>query len=470
MNEAPQPSSVLRRIIASQTSVAIAGALVLETLFALMARLGNLKVEVIETIALALAAGIVYFIALYVLEHSPKSRPALWIVVVGAVVFRLTLYSLTPSLSTDIRRYRWDGRVQKAGRNPYALAPNDPRLANLRDPGWATMPGPEIPSMYPPLSQLVFRLGARLLPGTIAFKLPFVLADLLVLALLAQSLRSYADGNFRLAVYAWNPLVIVEFAASGHNDSLAIAAMVAALAIIKKPPGETNLTPTKSVASAITLTAGALAKLFPVTLLPLALRLSEWPRKLRGWLSLAGAALVTAVCVWPYRSALRQFPEIFFRYQAMWQGNNPSLYAVLLWFSGHQEIAAGIGEGVVLGLAIWAAARKIEPLRAAFLIIGAILMLAPNTYSWYFTWIVPLLCFFPNPAWLLLSILQFLSYKVLIEYQINGIWHFDPYFQWLTYVPFYALLAGGALLNRPSPPTVEASDQRRAKRTARETV
>ena len=125
-----------------------------------MARLGDLKVDVIETIALALAAGMVYFIALYVLEHSPKSRPALWIVVAGAVLFRLTLYSLTPSLSTDIQRYRWDGRVQKAGWNPYALAPNDPRLAYLRDPGWVIMPGPEIPSMYPPLSQLVFRAGA----------------------------------------------------------------------------------------------------------------------------------------------------------------------------------------------------------------------------------------------------------------------------------------------------------------------
>ena len=121
---------------------------------------------------------------------------------------------------------------------------------------------------------------------------------------------------------------------------------------------------------------------------------------------------------------------------------------MLLWFTGHPEIAAGIGEGIVLGLAVWAAARKIDPLRAAFLMIGAILMFAPNGYSWYFTWIVPLLCFFPNPAWLLLTILQFLSYKVLIEYQINGIWHFDPFFQWLTYAPFYALLIGEALVKQ----------------------
>jgi alpha-1,6-mannosyltransferase len=447
-----------RRIFgaAAQTVVACGGALSLEALFALMARLGDLKIAVIETIALALAAGIVYFIALYALEHSAKTRPALWIIVAGAVLFRLTLYSLAPSLSTDIQRYRWEGRVQNAGWNPYTVAPNDPRLAYLRDPGWAVMPGPEIPAVYPPLSELIFRLDARYSPGIVAFKLPFVLADLLVLAMLAKWLRAYPDGNYRLAIYAWNPLVIVEFAASGHNDALAIAAMVAALAVIKKRPG----------ASTTALTAGSLAKLFPVTFLPLALRFSEWPRKPRGWMAVSGAAAIGVACIWPYRSAITQFSQLFVRYQATWQNYNPSLYAVLLWFSGHAEIAAGIGEGIVLGLAMWAAARKMDPLRAAFLIVGAILMFAPNTYSWYFTWIVPLLCFFPNPAWLLATILQFLSYKVLIKYQINGIWHFDPYFQWLTYAPFYALLAGGALVkNRRWPParsTSEANMETRA--------
>ena len=429
--------------LAPQTGAALGGALALEGLFALIARLGDLKIAVVETIALALAAGIIYFIALYALEHSAKTRLALWMIVAGGVIFRLTLYSLAPSLSTDIQRYRWEGRVQNAGWNPYTIAPNDPRLAYLRDQGWAVMPGPETPAVYPPLSELIFRLDARYLPGIVAFKLPFVLADLLVLAILAKWLQAYPDGNYRLAIYAWNPLVIVEFGASGHNDALAIAATVAALALIKKRPG----------ASTFTLTAGSLAKLFPITLLPLALRLSEWPRKLRGWIGFSGAAMVGVACIWPYRSAIAQFPPLFVRYQATWQNYNSSLYAVLLWFCGHAEIAAGIGEGIVLGLAIWAAARKIDPLRAAFLIVGAILMFAPNTYSWYFTWIVPLLCFFPNPAWLLATILQFLSYKVLIEYQINGIWHFDPSFQWLTYAPFYALLAGGALLKgwrRPS--------------------
>lgn len=90
-----------------------------------------------------------------------------------------------------------------------------------------------------------------------------------------------------------------------------------------------------------------------------------------------------------------------------------------------------------MGLALWAAARRLEPERAAFFIIGAILLLSPNAYPWYFTWIIPLLCFFPNPAWLLLTILQFLSYSVLIGYGILGTWHWSPLMIWLEYAPFY---------------------------------
>ena len=358
-------------------------------------------------------------------------------IVAGAVIFRLTLYSLAPSLSTDIQRYRWEGRVQNAGWNPYTIAPNDPRLAYLRDPGWAVMPSPEIPAVYPPLSELIFRLDARYFPGIVAFKLPFVLADLLVLAMLAKWLQAYPDGNYRLAIYAWNPLVIVEFAASGHNDALAIAAMIAALAMIKKTAGRIHHSLDRRIAGETLSHRAFASRAAPFGMAPKAAGLDRVQRRRARWPLRASG---------PIGPRSRSFSTLFVHYQATFQNYNPSLYAVLLWFSGHPEIAAGIGEGIVLGLAIWAAARKLDPLRAAFLIVGAILMFAPNTYSWYFTWIVPLLCFFPNPAWLLATILQFLSYKVLIEYQINGIWHFDPYFQWLAYAPFYALLVGEALL------------------------
>ena len=409
----------------------------LEAAFAAMARLGDLADHIPEFMALALGAGVLYFIALYGLEHTRENRAVLWLVLLGALAFRLTMFPYPPSLSTDIHRYRWDGQVQNAGWNPYAVAPTDPRLAPLRDPGWpaaagwAVMPAPEIPTMYPPLSELVFRATWRVLPGPVGFKLPFLLADLAVAAMLAGWIRSTGGRNYQIAIYAWNPLVVVEFASSGHNDALAIAGVVATLLIIRRLPAMSTLT----------LTAGALSKAFPVVLLPLALFRAGWPGRLRGWLAAAGCMTLAVSCAWPYRTGWREFLGMLKYYQMIWRNYHSSVYPVLLWVSGSHEVAAGIGEGVVLGLALWLALRRADPTRAAFLLIGAVLLFAPNGYSWYFTWIVPLLCFYPSAAWLLLTVLQFLSYKIFINYRTLGDWQFDPFFQWLCYAPFYVLLA-----------------------------
>ena len=232
--------SAPRRRPEPQIIIALVAIVSLEAVFAAMARLGDLSIHIPEFMALALGGGVLYFIALYALEHTRDNRAVLWLVLLGALAFRLTLFPQPPSLSTDLYRYRWDGHVQNAGWNPYAVAPTDPRLAPLRDPGWYVMPVPEIPTMYPPLAQLVFRATWRLLPDTagagstwstpiIGFKLPFLLADLAVAALLAGWIRSTGGRNYQVAIYAWNPLVVVEFASSGHNDALAIAGVVATL-------------------------------------------------------------------------------------------------------------------------------------------------------------------------------------------------------------------------------------------------
>ena len=435
---APKSSRLFGPLWSPQSIIALIAIAALEAVFVAMARLGDLSVHIPEFMALALGAGVLYFVALYALEHTPENRAVLWLLLLGALAFRLTLFPYPPSLSTDVHRYRWDGHVQNAGWNPYAVAPTDPRLAPLRDPGWAVMPAPEIPTMYPPLSELVFRATWRVLPGPVGFKLPFLLADLAVAAMLAGWIRSTGGRNYQIAIYAWNPLVVVEFASSGHNDALAIAGVVASLLIIRRLPAMSTLT----------LTAGALSKAFPAVLLPLALVRAGWPGKWRGWLVAVGCAALAAVCIWPFRHAGHEFLGMLKYYQLIWRNYNSSIYPVLLWATGSHELAAGIGEGVVLGLALWLAVRRADPTRAAFLLIGTVLLFAPNGYSWYFTWIVPLLCFYPSAAWLLLTVLQFLSYKIFINYRAVGDWHFDPFFQWLTYAPFYVLLGWEILRDR----------------------
>jgi len=422
--------------------VAAAALAALALLFELLRQLRDLKLYVVEAIAVGLAAGIVYLAALFALERTADRREAFWIILVGALLFRIQLFPLAPALSDDLLRYRWEGRVQQAGWNPYTVRPDDPRLAPLRDADYAAIPGRDIPGIYPPLTELLYRATYRLLSspsGTasiIWFKLPFVAADLLLVGVLAAWVRTTGDRNFLAAIYAWNPLVVVEFAAGGHNDAWAIAGVIFASLMITRGRGRV---------STLLLAAATLLKWFPALLFPLWARRMNWPRQAASWWNLLPAAALAAACAWPFRSAWPGILRTFAYYESRWQMNNASLYALLAWFSGSRDLAAGIGAGVVGGLALWAAARRMDGLRAAYILFGSLLMLSPNAFSWYFTWMVPLLVFFPNPAWLLLTVLQFLSYHVLIDYAASGAWHFRPEMLWLTYGPFYAWLLWQAI-------------------------
>jgi alpha-1,6-mannosyltransferase len=417
-----------------QITIACAGLVILEVLFAVLYHFQNLELHVIGTIIVGLAAGIAYFATLYGLERWPRnsraSRATTWIILGGALLFRLTLLPLAPTLSNDPYRYHWDGQVQLAGYNPYIVSPDTLAVGTRVTPTGHRLPAHDMPNIYPPLMELLFRFAARFLPGIIAFKLPFFLADVLAVLLLAACLRNSEHRDFRLAIYAWNPLVVVEFAGTGHSDSLAIAAVLAAVLIIR----------TRIGVSTLLLAAAALLKVFPVMLFPLWLRRAGWPRTWLSWRAGFASAGLAVACFWPYRAALGKIPATLAYFTAHWQNNNASLWMALSAFSGMPVWASGVGEGIVAGIALWAAARRLEPQRAAYLIFGAILLFTPNAYPWYFTWIIPFLCFFPNPAWLLLTILQFLSYQVLIGYAILHEWQWSPLMIALEYVPFYAWL------------------------------
>jgi hypothetical protein len=415
-----------------------AGAL-LEALYLRMHSLYYLKNHAIAFMALALGAGIVYLIALYGFDQTRASRASFILLIFCALVFRATLWPMQPTLSDDLQRYRWEGKVQANGFNPYAIAPRDSKLAYLRDHEYEIMPGRETPTIYPPATELVYRATWKLFPGPTAFKAPFAAADVLVLLLLAWMFRGEKDRAFRVAVYAWNPLVIVEFAGSGHNDVLALLGIVCGLALVKKRPALAS----SSIALA------AMAKVFPAVLLPVWIRRAGWPEKRSGWWAAGLAASSGALVLLPYWSAIGAFRANLAYYEATWKNYHASLYTVIDWLSGGgTRIPALAGAAAIWGLALWLAWKRAEPARAAYLLIGTSLAFWPNGYPWYFTWIVPLLCFFPNPAWLLLTVLQFLSYNVLIGYGILGQFKFDPVMQGLVYAPFYALLFSEWILRR----------------------
>ena len=67
-------------------------------------------------------------------------------------------------------------------------------------------------------------------------------------------------------------------------------------------------------------------------------------------------------------------------------------------------------------------------------------MLTPTVQPWYLVWIVPFLCLYPNPAWILLSGLVAVSYHVVIGFVLTESWEEETWVRFVQYVPFYGLL------------------------------
>ena len=63
-----------------------------------------------------------------------RSVPHAGLIVLGvALAARAALLPVAPSLSMDLHRYVWEGRVVVEGGDPYRQSPRDPGLAHLRD-------------------------------------------------------------------------------------------------------------------------------------------------------------------------------------------------------------------------------------------------------------------------------------------------------------------------------------------------
>jgi len=388
-------------------------ALLLESVFLVLRQFHPFDENLVESVATLLAAGVVYCVTAWLALRLTQSSPATTaVILLAALAFRLTLFALPPSLSPDLYRYQWDGQLQLAGQNPYLVAPEASQ--HLPGAGWT--------AGYGPLAELLFYLAARL-DGPTAFKLLSLLFDLGSLLVLLALLRAQKLPSERVLLYAWCPLVVVEFAASGHNDSMVVFALLLAnLAIIKA----------WRRVSIVALAAAVLVKWFPVLALPVFLRRTGW--RYLAWF--VAACMLSAL---PYFDAgWRLFAAVLLYVEKV--RNNASLFDLLAATSGSGAIATGIAAAVLAGLALRLAWRRAEPLRACYLLMAALLLLSPSIHPWYVTWLVPFLCFFPNPGFLLWTLTVFLGYHVLIDYTALGLWHFDPRLVWLEYLPVYALL------------------------------
>jgi len=404
-------------IVTTGLAALVAG---LTGIFSWVALQKDLDARMPEFIGLMLLAGIFYVIGVFWVARFQLGASALFIILASAVLFRLVLLSSPSTLSDDVYRYQWDGRVQRAHLNPYVVFPNEEGLEWLQNPEHPEPPGEETPTIYPPLSEFAYRL-IETVPG---YKRVSTILDLASAGLLMLLLAAVKQPLHRVLVYAWNPAVLISFAMSGHFDSLAIVTFLGALFFLV-----TN----RSALSVAALALSFLSKFFPVLLFPAFLK--------RARLAHLGlfAFLVVAFYL-PFSGAGLHLLDGARNYARDWV-NNASFFNVLRFVARSRIGAEVLAVFTLLAAMGYLAKKQAAPLWSSFILTGGVLLVSPTAFPWYFTWSIPFLCFYPRAAWLLMSVTSVLGYTPAITFGAGEPLQNSLLMLSLEYGPVYLWLA-----------------------------
>ena len=307
----------MKKLLSAVSLRLLIPAAVMEVLLLLLRHQGDLRFRIPETILLLLATSIFYLVSVYfVLQirargaFSGGNRVPILIVAV-AIVFRVTVAGMFPQLSDDAFRYRWEGMLQVHGGNPYQARPDDPRWNSLRDETFSRVGSKDVKSAYGPLVELIekwtYQAASSLTPDpfrqVLWFKTPSALFDLAVILALWALLRAHGLPPERVLIYAWSPLPLIEFWATGHNDSIAVFFVLLALLAAQGK---------RWWPAFAALTLGACAKIWPLLLFPIFVGWKPLTGK-KGWMAvILGrpdrwyqwliALPITGLLAWPYWS------------------------------------------------------------------------------------------------------------------------------------------------------------------------
>lgn len=319
-------------------------------------------------------AGILYLLAIR--EFFAASSFPRHVVVFGltlAVVWHAAFLRLPTGTDDDVRRYVWDGRLQRLGYNPYLVIPSDPAVQGLHTAETRNLNNPNLSSPYPPGAQLFFRAVNAIQESTFALRVAFFACELAIAAVLLDVLREKRRAHLVLA-FAWNPLLAVEVAGSGHIDIVgALLVLVSAVALTRK----------WRATAAIGLGLAIAVKFLPVVLLPL-----YWKRiRIR---DATFAAVLVGLLYLPFLHHGRIPIGSLGSYIQGFRFNGP-VFAVLDHVAPPQ-LLAGLAVLVGLTTAIWLRCKMHQQSLEAFAWpMAASLLCAPAVFPWYILWLLPFL-------------------------------------------------------------------------------
>lgn len=372
-------------------------------------------------------AGIAYLLAIRELFSTPQfSRRIVVIGLVLAAVWHFEFLRLPPGTDDDIHRYVWDGHLQRHGYNPYLVIPSDPVVKELHTAETRNLNNPDLPSPYPPGAQLFFRAVTALQESTFELKVAFVICDFAIVLVLFDFLRLNQKRPHLVLAFAWNPLLAIEVAGSGHIDIVgALFLVVSAAALVRR---------WRTIA-ALAFGLAVAVKFLPIVLLPL-----YWKR-----IRIRDAALATAMI------ALLYVP--FFSHGGIPTGSlatyvqtfrfNGPVFA-LLDHVAPPQLLAGLALLVGLVTATWL--RSVAPEGRAYSFawpMAASLFFGPAVFPWYLLWLLP---FLTSGATLLIILWTISIIPTYVQWHLRALgrpWGALP--GWIMPLEYGCVAAAGAV-------------------------
>jgi hypothetical protein len=349
----------------------ILGAIILVALIICARKFGG-EGEAFPLVALSVA-GIAYLLAIrefFCTAEFPKH-----VIVIGlalAAVWHAAFLTIPTGSDDDVRRYVWDGRMQRLGYNPYLVIPGDPAFAALHTAETRALNNPHLPTIYPPGAELFFRAVTTIHESTSVLRVAFVLCDVAIVFILLDILRRSGQATHWVLAYAWHPLLATGVAGSGHVDIVGVLLLVMSFAALIRR---------RRTIAAVAFALAVAVKFLPIVLLPL-----YW-RRIRIFDGVLGL-VVFALLYIPFLNHGRVPLGSLGAYIQTYGFNDPV-------FAGLRHVAAPMllaGLAVAAGIvgAIWSRMRTQSWSADAFAWpMAASLLCAPVVFPWYLLWLVP---------------------------------------------------------------------------------
>lgn len=358
-----------------------------------------------------------------------------------AALLRLMVFQQPPLLSDDYFRFWWDGHLVARGESPFLLTPSE--YADLRFPDATekealnSMNSADRPTLYPPLLQGTWALGATAspdLPGwLLAMRCLYLSVDLVFLIILLKNASRIRGLKEMALLWAFHPLVVTEGCGNLHPEGLAVPLLAGSGLLLHQGKWKSaNLLFGLSVAT----------RLLPLIVLPAVWKARGFRRAARAavvaiLLTAGGYAVLTGVHGWHH---IARGMDLYFREFEF----NGSMYALAraagTWICGYNPIAVTgplLAAVAIAGItaAAWHLAPRYGMLPAVTAAWVIYFLCSTTVHPWYLMPLVPLAAVCNSPSLLAWTCAAMLSYQA-----------YDPQWQsgWWTMLEYGLVAAFGA--------------------------